>query len=49
MYNLYSITRRQEAMRHLFRVKCDLTGNLPSLPTHLSRHIGANRLRGARW
>ena len=49
MCNLYSITRSQEAMRRAFRVKSGLTGNLPSLPTHLSRHIGANRLRGARW
>jgi putative SOS response-associated peptidase YedK len=32
MCNLYSITRTQEAMRRLFRVKRDLTGNLPDLP-----------------
>jgi hypothetical protein len=32
MSNLYSVTRSQEAMRRLFRVKRDLTGNLPSLP-----------------
>jgi putative SOS response-associated peptidase YedK len=32
MCNLYSITRGQEAMRHLFRVTRDLTGNLPALP-----------------
>jgi putative SOS response-associated peptidase YedK len=32
MCNLYSITRSQEAMHRLFRVKRDLTGNLPSLP-----------------
>jgi hypothetical protein len=32
MCNLYSLTRTQEAMRHFFRVKRDLTGNLPSLP-----------------
>jgi putative SOS response-associated peptidase YedK len=32
MCNLYSITRSQEAMRRLFRVNRDLTGNLPSLP-----------------
>jgi putative SOS response-associated peptidase YedK len=31
MCNLYSITRGQEAMRRLFRVKRDLTGNLPPL------------------
>jgi putative SOS response-associated peptidase YedK len=32
MCNLYSITRSQEAMRHLFRVMRDLSGNLPPLP-----------------
>lgn len=32
MCNLYSITRTQEAMRRLFRVKRDLLGNFPSLP-----------------
>jgi putative SOS response-associated peptidase YedK len=32
MCNLYSITLSQEAIRRLFRVKRDLTGNLPSLP-----------------
>jgi putative SOS response-associated peptidase YedK len=32
MCNLYSITRGQEAMRRLFRVTRDLTGNLPALP-----------------
>jgi putative SOS response-associated peptidase YedK len=32
MCNLYSITRGQEAMRHLFRVTRDLSGNLPALP-----------------
>ena len=32
MCNLYSITRSQEAMRRLFRVTRDLTGNLPGLP-----------------
>jgi putative SOS response-associated peptidase YedK len=32
MWNLYSIIRNQEAMRRLFRVKHDRTGNLPSLP-----------------
>jgi putative SOS response-associated peptidase YedK len=31
MCNLYSITRSQEAMRRLFRVTRDRTGNLPSL------------------
>jgi hypothetical protein len=32
MCNLYSVTRSQEAMWRLFRVKRDLIGNLPSLP-----------------
>ncbi|MGA2637328.1 hypothetical protein [Methylocella sp.] len=31
MCNLYSITRSQDAMRRLFRVAHDLTGNLPLL------------------
>jgi putative SOS response-associated peptidase YedK len=32
MCNLYSITHGQEAIRRLFRVTRDLTGNLPALP-----------------
>lgn len=32
MCNLYSVTTNQEAMRRLFRVGRDLTGNLPPLP-----------------
>jgi putative SOS response-associated peptidase YedK len=32
MFNLYSITRNQEAIRRLFRVMRGLTGNLPPLP-----------------
>ena len=32
MCNLYSITRTQEAMRRLFSIDRDLTGNLPPLP-----------------
>lgn len=32
MCNLYSITRSQEAMRRLFAVARDLTGNLPPMP-----------------
>ena len=32
MCNLYSITRGQEAIRRLFAISCDLTGNLPPLP-----------------
>jgi putative SOS response-associated peptidase YedK len=32
MCNLYSVTTNQEAIRRLFRVTRDLTGNLPILP-----------------
>ena len=32
MCNLYSLTKTQDAMRALFRVKRDLTGNLPPMP-----------------
>jgi putative SOS response-associated peptidase YedK len=32
MCNLYSITRTQEAMRRLFRIKRDLLGNFPGPP-----------------
>ena len=32
MCNLYSITRSQEAMRRLFAINRDLTGNLPPIP-----------------
>ncbi len=32
MCNLYSITRSQDAMRQLFALERDLTGNLPPLP-----------------
>jgi hypothetical protein len=32
MCKLYSMTRTQDAMRALFRVKKDLTGNLPPMP-----------------
>jgi putative SOS response-associated peptidase YedK len=32
MCNLYSLTRAQDAMRALFRVTRDLTGNLPPMP-----------------
>ena len=32
MCNLYSITRAQDAMRSLFRITKDLTGNLPPMP-----------------
>jgi putative SOS response-associated peptidase YedK len=29
---LYSITKAQDAMRSLFRIRRDLTGNLPPMP-----------------
>ena len=32
MCNLYSMTKNQDAMRQLFRVRHDRTGNLPPLP-----------------
>ena len=32
MCNLYSMTTNQEAIRHLFRVDIDHTGNLPPMP-----------------
>ena len=32
MCNLYSMTKTQDAMRSLFRVTKDLTGNLPPMP-----------------
>lgn len=32
MCNLYSVTTNQEAIRRLFRIDTDLTGNLPPLP-----------------
>ena len=32
MCNLYSMTTNQEAIRHLFGVERDLTGNLPPMP-----------------
>jgi putative SOS response-associated peptidase YedK len=32
MCNLYSLTKGQAAIRQLFRVSRDQTGNLPSLP-----------------
>jgi putative SOS response-associated peptidase YedK len=33
MCNLYSITKNQDAIRQLFRVTQDVTGNLPPLPS----------------
>ena len=48
MCNLYSITRSQDAMRRLFRVGRDLTGNLPLLPADSSRSPSeATRTTGA--
>mgnify|MGYP003144528854 FL=1 len=32
MCNLYSLTKGQQAIREIFRVVHDRTGNLPSLP-----------------
>jgi putative SOS response-associated peptidase YedK len=32
VFGIYSLTRSQEAMRRLFRVKRDVTGNHPALP-----------------
>lgn len=32
MCNLYSVTRGQDAMRRLFAIGRDLTGNLPPIP-----------------
>ena len=32
MCNLYSVTKSQDAIRQLFRVTRDATGNLPPLP-----------------
>ena len=49
MCNLYSMTRAQDAMRKLFGVKHDRTGNLPwrFLPRSMaSKHT--YRLRGPR-
>ncbi len=32
MCNLYSMTRNQDAIRQLFRIRRDLAGNLPLMP-----------------
>jgi hypothetical protein len=37
MFNLYSETKGQEALRRWFRFSRDLAGNLPPLPANLSR------------
>jgi putative SOS response-associated peptidase YedK len=58
MCNLYSITRSQEAMRRLFQIARDLTGNLPPLPAVYpdmmapivcTAHDGARELCTMRW
>ena len=57
MCNLYSITRSQEAMRRLFAVDEDLTGNLPPLPDVFPDQIapvvrtaeGRRRFEMMRW
>ncbi len=38
MCNLYSVTKGQQAIRDLFAVKNDRTGNLPPLPAFLERY-----------
>jgi putative SOS response-associated peptidase YedK len=58
MCNLYAMTRAQEAIRRLFRVERDLTGNLPPLPGIFPDYAapivrsgadGARELAMARW
>lgn len=57
MCNLYSITKSQDAIRRLFAVTSDLTGNLqpmpgvfPDYPAPIVRQSGAERhLAMARW
>lgn len=57
MCNLYSITKNQDAIRRLFSVTRDLTGNLPPMPgvfpdypAPIVRQAGAEReLTMARW
>lgn len=57
MCNLYSITRSQEAMRRLFAIADDLTGNLPALPDVfpdqmapvVRMHDGEHQLEMMRW
>jgi putative SOS response-associated peptidase YedK len=56
--NLYSVTTNQEAIRRLFRVGRDLTGNLPPLPGIFPDYMapvvrvaedGARELTMMRW
>ncbi|WP_296709025.1 SOS response-associated peptidase [Rhodoblastus sp.] len=57
MCNLYSMTKTQDAMRALFRVKRDLTGNLPPMPGIFPDYAapivrmaeGERELATARW
>jgi putative SOS response-associated peptidase YedK len=57
MCNLYSLTRTQDAMRALFRVTRDVTGNLPPMPGVFPDYAapivrvadGARELTMARW
>ena len=57
MCNLYSITRSQDAMRRLFAIAEDLTGNLPPLPDVFPDQLapivrvadGGRRLEMMRW
>ena len=58
MCNLYSITRSQDAMRQLFAIEEDLTGNLPPLPAVFPDMLapivrtadgGRRRLETMRW
>jgi putative SOS response-associated peptidase YedK len=58
MCNLYSITSSQEAMRRLFQIARDLTGNLPPMPAVFpdamapivrAAHDGARELSLMRW
>ena len=57
MCNLYSLTRSQDAMRQLFAIDEDLTGNLPPLPDIFPDQMapvvriadGRRRLEMMRW
>ncbi len=57
MCNLYSLTRSQDAMRQLFAIHEDLTGNLPPLPDIFPDQMapvvrladGSRRLEMMRW
>ena len=54
MCNLYSMTKPQDAMRAIFRVVRDRTGNLPPMPGDYPAPIirlaeGDRELTTARW